>query len=187
MFDDNCTCPKDCILWGMVIGPVMIVLAMVIYIPMKMDWLSSSNTCRLFCQSRFSPRLTAVGPTLLFEGLWKAKSGRKRISLRMSTQRWNKTRQSVHDSIKQEFIYTYHSTKEYWQISMWFRAWCNHRSVERGVVVPCCFEINTNHPISNFCCLYIPFYPLFKSGWNIGSSGMIPQTKHILYIVWSWS
>ena len=165
MLDDNCTCPKDCILWGMVIGPVMIVLAMVIYIPMKMDWLSSSNTCRLFCQSRSSPGLAAVGPTLLFEGLWKSKIRQKRSSLRMSTQRWNITRQSVQDSIKQEFIiiYTYHSTKEYWQISMWFRAWCNHRSVERGVVVPCCFEINTYHPISDFCWLYTWwFIPLSK-------------------------
>ena len=36
------------------------------------------------CQSHFSSRLTAVGPTLLFEGLWKGKIRRKEIQ---STQR----------------------------------------------------------------------------------------------------
>ena len=42
----------------------------------------------VFCQSRFSPRLTAVGPTLLFEGLWKGKIKQKE---NQSTQTWNKT------------------------------------------------------------------------------------------------
>ena len=45
----------------------------------------------------------------------KAKSGEKRISLRTGEI---KNRQSVQDSIKQEFMYTYRSTKEYWQIDI---------------------------------------------------------------------
>jgi hypothetical protein len=39
-----------------------------------------------FCQSRFSSRLTAVGPTLLFEWLWRGKIRRKE---NQSTQSWN--------------------------------------------------------------------------------------------------
>ena len=50
----------------------------------------------------------------------KAKSGEKRISLRTGEI---KNRQCVQDSIKQEFMYTYRSTKEYWQIDIWFSAW----------------------------------------------------------------
>ena len=78
-----------------------------------------------FCHSRFSSRLTSAGPTLLFEGskdYGKAKWGEQRISLRKGE---TKRRQSVQDSIKQEFMYMYRSTKEYWQTVIWqcFRAW----------------------------------------------------------------
>ena len=78
-----------------------------------------------FCHSRFSSRLTSAGPTLLFEGskdYGKAKWGEQRISPRKGE---TKRRQSVQDSIKQEFMYMYRSTKEYWQIDIWqcFRPW----------------------------------------------------------------
>ena len=43
----------------------------------------------------------------------KAKSGEKRISLRKGEIQ---NRRSVQDSVKQEFMRTYRSTKEYWQI-----------------------------------------------------------------------
>ena len=45
----------------------------------------------------------------------KAKSGEKRFSLRKG-KTTKKNRQSVQYSIKQESMYAYHSTKEYWQI-----------------------------------------------------------------------
>ena len=56
-------------------------------------------THMIFCQGRFSSRLTAVGPTLLFEWWWMAKPDEKKINLRkgeIKNRQSVQNRQSVH-------------------------------------------------------------------------------------------